>query len=171
MAFVGNHHRELASQERRGLRAALPIEVHRDFAVALGGEVIAARSKTLAKLAVTVELAVHHNVHRAIRACHGLAAVSQTDDRQTCVSEGPLAVTRRPDAGAVRSAMLQEFERRIAPVSRKPAPCHRGEYSAHALSSDIVVARDSRSTMPRPNPRRCLSGQTPGFRPPFPSPD
>ena len=55
LAFVGNDHRELTSQQRRGLHAVLPIEMHRNFAVALGGEAIAACSQTLAKLPVTVK--------------------------------------------------------------------------------------------------------------------
>ena len=119
MAFVGNDHRELTSQERRGLHAALLIEVQRNFAVALGGEAIAGRSQTLANLAVTVKFAVHHQMHRAIRAGHGLTAVSQTDDRQTRVSERPLPITRRPDAGAVGNRRGIQVE----PVSRwHPVP-------------------------------------------------
>src|SRR4029077_2191063 len=109
--------------------------------IALGGEAIAARSQTLAKLAVTVKFAVHHHMHRAIRAGHGLAAVSQTDDRQPRVSERPLPVTRRPDAGAVGPAMLQELERGIAPVTRNAATCHRGEYPAHALCPPTPLSR------------------------------
>ncbi len=131
LAFVGNDHRELTPQERRGLHAALPIEVQRDFAVALGGEAIALRSQTLAKLAVSVELAVHHHVYRAIGAGHGLTAVPQTDDRQPRVSERPLPITRRPGAGAVRPAMLQELERQIAPITGKAVTRHRGENSTH----------------------------------------
>ena len=39
--------------------------------------------------------------------------------------------------------MLQELERRIAPVTGNAATCHRGEYPAHPCASDIpmVVAR------------------------------
>jgi len=75
-----------------GLHPALLIEVHRDFAVAVGGEAIAVRSQLLAKLAVAVKLAVHHHMHRAVGAGHGLTAVSQTDDRQPRVPERPSPV-------------------------------------------------------------------------------
>jgi hypothetical protein len=162
LAFVGDDHCELTSQKRRGLYAALLIKVQRNLAVAVGGKVIAARPQPLANLAVTVEFAVHHHVHRAIRAGHGLTAVPQTDDRQTRVPERPLPITRRPEPGAVRSAMLQKLERCIGPVTRKPVPRHRGEYPTHrcvlrhGCRAQISERQARSSTMTPPNWQRCL---------------
>src|SRR5262249_41089649 len=121
LAFVGDDHRELAAQFVRALHATLLVKMQRDFAVAFGREAIAGGAKPLANLAVAIELAVHHQVHRAVGTGHRLIAIVQADDRQARMSERPKAVARGPASGPIGPAMEQDLERRVATLRRKPA--------------------------------------------------
>jgi hypothetical protein len=144
-ARVPQREGEHAVQVAHAVGAVLLVEVDDDLGVTLRGQRVAARGEVVAQLAVVVDLAVHHDDHRAVLVVDRLVSRAEVDDPQALDAQAGAALAVH--AARVGPAVLEAGAHALDEVrgDALPGRAKLSDDATHVCQATVGPERFSRA--------------------------